>query len=83
MVEMLRNWKIWKNMLKISYAFQKNFFVGVYQQVVELDKALATFNSFSKRCVSPGWQAHSLELEKIYSGVSVVDLVELVREGSR
>ena len=41
-------------MLKISYAFQKNFFVGVYQQVVELDKALATFNSFSKRCVNAG-----------------------------
>ena len=83
MVEMLRNWKIWKNMLKISYAFQKNFFVGVYQQVVELDKALATLNLFSKRCVNAGWLAHSLELEKMYSGVSVVDLVELVREGSR
>ena len=31
-----------------------NFFVGVYQQVVELDKALATFNLFSKRCVNAG-----------------------------
>ena len=83
MVEMLRNWKIWINMLKISYAFQKKFFVGVYQQVVELDKALATFNLFSKWCVNAGWLAHSLELEKMYSGVSVVDLVELVRQSSR
>ena len=53
-----------KNIWKISYAFQKNFFVGVYQQVVELDKALATFNSFSKRCVNAGWLAHMLQLEK-------------------
>ena len=67
-------------MLKISYAFQKNFFVGVYQQVVELGKALATFNLLSKRCVHAGWLAHSLELETMYSGISVV---ELVRQSSR